>query len=287
MPEQEAHELGQQIIVAESDGVVRQKHAELDIAAPKTDRKKSKERLENDYETFTVKEAASDGVAVTDQMIENHVRMIIKESISTALKLEEQRIQADRNFSEYGVDSIVAVNLVNLINRKGRIVLPTTVLFDYSNVDQLTRYIVQNYRDTLQASLQNKAPLAEANRKSSGVVADLNRKQDYAAVDSVARSKRNRFLVQDANAHDGSVFTANDTTYHRIVVERPGGIKDLQIVESKVPGLQEDEVRVAVRAFSLNFGDLLCVKGLYPTMPPYPFTPGFEAGCGVSGVFKV
>jgi acyl transferase domain-containing protein/threonine dehydrogenase-like Zn-dependent dehydrogenase len=36
-------------------------------------------------------------------------------------------------------------------------------------------------------------------------------------------------------------------------------------------------VRIAVRAFSLNFGDLLCVKGLYPTMPPYPFTPGIEA----------
>jgi NADPH:quinone reductase-like Zn-dependent oxidoreductase len=36
---------------------------------------------------------------------------------------------------------------------------------------------------------------------------------------------------------------------------------------------------VKVRAFSLNFGDLLCVQGLYPTMPAYPFTPGFEA-CG-------
>lgn len=37
-------------------------------------------------------------------------------------------------------------------------------------------------------------------------------------------------------------------------------------------------------AFSLNFGDLLCLKGLYPTMPAYPFTPGFEAAGVVRAV---
>jgi NADPH:quinone reductase-like Zn-dependent oxidoreductase/acyl carrier protein len=67
------------------------------------------------------------------------------------------------------------------------------------------------------------------------------------------------------------------TTYQRVILERPGGIDDVIIAEADLPALQEQEVRVAVHAFSLNFGDLLCVKGFYPTMPPYPFTPGFEA----------
>ncbi len=36
------------------------------------------------------------------------------------------------------------------------------------------------------------------------------------------------------------------------------------------------EVQIAVHAFGLNFGDVLASRGLYPAMPPYPFTPGFE-----------
>lgn len=68
--------------------------------------------------------------------------------------------------------------------------------------------------------------------------------------------------------------------YHRVITERPGTIDDVRVVESKVPELKSNQVRIAVKAFSLNFADLLCIKGLYPTMPPYPFTPGLE----VSGI---
>ncbi|WP_419897686.1 SDR family NAD(P)-dependent oxidoreductase [Roseomonas sp. USHLN139] len=35
-------------------------------------------------------------------------------------------------------------------------------------------------------------------------------------------------------------------------------------------------VLIAVRAFALNFSDLLCLSGVYPNLPPYPFTPGME-----------
>jgi len=51
------------------------------------------------------------------------------------------------------------------------------------------------------------------------------------------------------------------------------------------------EVTIQVHASAINFPDLLCVQGLYPTLPPYPFVPGFEVagvvtsvGTGVSGV---
>ncbi|WP_143494915.1 alcohol dehydrogenase catalytic domain-containing protein, partial [Pseudomonas sp. B6(2017)] len=60
-------------------------------------------------------------------------------------------------------------------------------------------------------------------------------------------------------------------------IEGPGRIDELQPIEAPLLPLGPDEVRIAVRAFALNFGDLLCVSGLYPTQPPYPFTPGFEA----------
>ncbi|WP_156441677.1 alcohol dehydrogenase catalytic domain-containing protein, partial [Sphingomonas sp. CCH16-B10] len=65
-------------------------------------------------------------------------------------------------------------------------------------------------------------------------------------------------------------------TVRRLVIDRPGTIDDMRVIETPLPALGGRDVRIAVRAFSLNFGDLLCVKGLYPTMPPYPFTPGME-----------
>src|SRR5262249_38716858 len=65
-------------------------------------------------------------------------------------------------------------------------------------------------------------------------------------------------------------------TYQRVLVAGPGTIDDLTVVHAVAPQITESQVQIAVHAFALNFGDLLCARGLYPNMPPYPFTPGFE-----------
>ena len=65
-----------------------------------------------------------------------------------------------------------------------------------------------------------------------------------------------------------------------MLITGPGAIDDLTVATVPAVPLQAHEVRVALRAFSLNFSDLLCVQGLYPNMPPYPFTPGVE-GSGI------
>ncbi|WP_146662603.1 beta-ketoacyl synthase N-terminal-like domain-containing protein, partial [Enhygromyxa salina] len=61
-----------------------------------------------------------------------------------------------------------------------------------------------------------------------------------------------------------------------VLIRRPGTIETLELATIRVGAPGPGQVRVRTRAFSLNFGDLLSVRGLYPTMPPYPFTPGFE-----------
>ncbi|HEX2925739.1 MAG TPA: SDR family NAD(P)-dependent oxidoreductase, partial [Ruminiclostridium sp.] len=67
-----------------------------------------------------------------------------------------------------------------------------------------------------------------------------------------------------------------------ITIESPGYVDDLKLTPVNPREPEDDEIQIEVRACSLNFGDLLCVKGLYPTMPSYPFTPGFEvAGLAV------
>jgi polyketide synthase PksN len=49
-----------------------------------------------------------------------------------------------------------------------------------------------------------------------------------------------------------------------------------------VPAPAASEVTIQVKASALNFPDVMCIHGLYPTMPDYPFVPGFE----VSGILS-
>ncbi len=51
---------------------------------------------------------------------------------------------------------------------------------------------------------------------------------------------------------------------------------ELQLEEVEAPALGADQVRVQMRAASVNFPDLLMVAGKYQAKPPLPFTPGME-----------
>lgn len=58
--------------------------------------------------------------------------------------------------------------------------------------------------------------------------------------------------------------------------ETLSGVDGLVWRESPTPAPGPGEVRVAVRAASLNFPDLLIVEGKYQFKPPLPFVPGSE-----------
>ncbi|HXH10353.1 MAG TPA: SDR family NAD(P)-dependent oxidoreductase [Alphaproteobacteria bacterium] len=53
-------------------------------------------------------------------------------------------------------------------------------------------------------------------------------------------------------------------------------LDELALREWVVPEPSADEMTIQVQASAINFADTLCIRGLYPTMPDYPFVPGFE-----------
>lgn len=66
---------------------------------------------------------------------------------------------------------------------------------------------------------------------------------------------------------------------------------DLTVEETAAPEPGEGEVRIAVHAAGLNFGDTLIIQGKYQEKPELPFTPGMECageidavGAGVTGL---
>lgn len=63
---------------------------------------------------------------------------------------------------------------------------------------------------------------------------------------------------------------------HAWLCENPIGVEALVWKESPTPEPAPGEVRVAIRAASLNFPDLLIVQNKYQMKPPLPFVPGSE-----------
>ena len=213
-PAQTAHESGQQIIVAESDGVVRQKQKRnSDITRhnthflPPTGKKTVERSVALDpYPALQKEKWSQHGADVTDQMIEDHLRNVIRESIAETLKMEVDQIQDETSFSEYGIDSIIAGALINRINEYCPFNLPITALFDHNDVDRLIRYIMREHKPYLISTLQEDVPVPdpkiESSKQATPVDKDMDQPTDYPPN---RRWQRNWFQTKHKASHPDSI----------------------------------------------------------------------------------
>ncbi len=89
--------------------------------------------------------------------------------------------------------------------------------------------------------------------------------------------------VQVNTSDDKNIGNTGDIKLKAVLFTQPGSIEDIKISEMVPEDPGEGEVQVLVKAFPVNFSDFLLMKGLYPIMPDYPFTPGVE----VSGIVSM
>ncbi|WP_220029850.1 SDR family NAD(P)-dependent oxidoreductase [Paenibacillus sp. S25] len=140
-PAQEAHDIGQQIIVAESDGMI------LNKQEPEHDKSQMKQR----------DEGIRSDIDVTSEMAEEYVQELIVGKLVEALNVDFTMIDIHESFADYGLDSILGVNFVQAVNQGLGIHLQTTDIFDYSSVKQLTLYILSQYGDKVSQVLDQSA----------------------------------------------------------------------------------------------------------------------------------
>ncbi|MBU3187802.1 beta-ketoacyl synthase N-terminal-like domain-containing protein [Clostridium estertheticum] len=158
-PAENNNKLGQQIIVAKSDGVV------LQSSGIKTENIGDRLNVDsnirqvveetNNMSIVKKRTRQNNNFAITEQMIYEHVSTVISDNIASMLKINDSEIRDNKNFSEYGVDSIIAVSLVNKIGEQCKIMLQTTILFDYNTIDKLTKYIIKENKISLISLLEN------------------------------------------------------------------------------------------------------------------------------------
>ena len=160
-PAEKAHKFGLQIIIAESDGIIRQKQERSKKQKQlKTENESSSAKMNNQRSATQGTQDArqrmqpmAEDVEVNDQMIIDNIETIIIEKLSQALKIDIDEINVDESFADYGVDSIIGVDLVQSINQSLKTELETTDIFDYTSVNRLVQYILSKYKDMVKSIL--------------------------------------------------------------------------------------------------------------------------------------
>jgi NADPH2:quinone reductase len=71
-----------------------------------------------------------------------------------------------------------------------------------------------------------------------------------------------------------------------VLCKQWGSAEDLVIEEVESPPVAAGQVKLAVHACGINFGDTLMIAGQYQVKPPFPFTPGFEVAGEIIEVDK-
>lgn len=67
--------------------------------------------------------------------------------------------------------------------------------------------------------------------------------------------------------------------YRQIIISQPGGPEVLHVVEEKLPEPQPGEVRIKVLVAGVAFIDVLARRNarlIHSTIPPFPFSPGYD-----------
>ena len=153
-PAKEAHILGQQIIFAQSDGVVRQKisvEKEEKITLPVSTIVKNKTvqlQKQNNVEL-----QKSNIVSQPSQKVQEYIRTQILNSLSESLKISSESIDPDIAFSDYGIDSILGVSFIKQINESLSVSLNTAVIFEHSSVHRLSKYVMSSYKSQIELNM--------------------------------------------------------------------------------------------------------------------------------------
>ncbi|MCP3923114.1 MAG: SDR family NAD(P)-dependent oxidoreductase, partial [Desulfobacterales bacterium] len=147
-PAQRARVMGQQIIIAESDGIVRQK--------------KPQQLKLNSSEIKTVEESIklsgkhiqkSQNEDNHSRNAEEYVNKIITKKLSETLKVFSKNIEGDQPIADYGLDSILVVTFINELKKAFDVDLNTTVIFDYSTIDKLSDYMLKTHGKKIESHI--------------------------------------------------------------------------------------------------------------------------------------
>jgi polyketide synthase PksN len=91
---------------------------------------------------------AEDKISVSHDILREQTVKIVKEIMANAIKIAPENIQLNTPFENYGIDSIMQINIIRELEKvTGE--LSKTLLFEYSTTQELVDYFEKNHSDKI------------------------------------------------------------------------------------------------------------------------------------------
>ncbi|MGG4439282.1 SDR family NAD(P)-dependent oxidoreductase [Brevibacillus fortis] len=173
-----------QLMIAESDGVVRKS-------------KQQQKSTGTSASALPVPPATDRGTGTEDLLREKSIAYF-KQLVGETLKIPFDQIDSSAALEEYGIDSIMIVQMTNVLRKKLH-AISTTLFFEYQTIDALVEHFMTTQTDELLAlvGIEEQQPV-QKQITNSGASAKPTREQ---AAPTIRKSKSRRFLpVHDTEA---------------------------------------------------------------------------------------
>ncbi|WP_103865511.1 SDR family NAD(P)-dependent oxidoreductase [Aquimarina sp. I32.4] len=182
--------LGKYLIENHSDNLLRKHDAVLEKVLDKS---------------IHLKESISE-TPTDSSVLDKHVTSNIMTLVSNLLKLDITEITTDEDLGDYGFDSISLTKLSNDLNQYYDLDLMPTLFYNYSTIEALVKYLIENHSDNL--SRAHDTVIKKALDKSN--ISDSFK-------DSIFR-KRSRFLIDKIELKKESIKESIKESSERIAV---------------------------------------------------------------------
>jgi polyketide synthase PksN len=159
-----AHDFGQQIIIAQSDGIVRQRSrhqsSPLMSSAPAKQSVEVKQKEIRQAEPLSKLNLTAKPTANAETLREK-ATVYIKKLVALTLQLSSDEIDSAQALEFYGLDSILVVQLTNTL-RKAFKNISNTLFFEVQTIDGVVDYLLESQSEAFIALLGlEKWPIAE------------------------------------------------------------------------------------------------------------------------------
>ncbi|WP_458789239.1 SDR family NAD(P)-dependent oxidoreductase [Adonisia turfae] len=132
----------------------------------------------------------------------------LRQLITSALHIPPHRLRPDESFSQFGIDSIVVMNLTNQLEETFGS-LPKTLFFEYDNIGSLARYFVETHRAKLTSVIRGDR-MAKVRTQAATTEPLTALTTTVPTANSMLRTRRHRSAVQDTKPQEALSSRALD-----------------------------------------------------------------------------
>jgi acyl transferase domain-containing protein/acyl carrier protein/SAM-dependent methyltransferase len=237
MPSAAAETSQQNVIIAESDGAVLvdgtqqaigDREREL-ITPPISQDTQRPRRIRKDFEPSPLTPEHHPAKCLMEGTLD-----YVKAVFAEVLKISETQIESQATFEKFGVDSLLAMEIIHRLERDFGD-LPATLLFEYMTVERLSEYFVSHHQERLAAVIRPQTELSDAGELFANV--PISELVDEGQL-SGDRSERGVSMIASRMA-----FSANTESYEgaRAFVEQLSDAEVDALLERLLREVRDEE----------------------------------------------